>query len=110
MEEVKTLRLFQEMRLHPWLPDHKLKIEARLAAMKVEDEKAYSKYRLAYDAKEKKYMESMKEVSETSETSEEKVDYDAMKKEDLVKIAKEKGIETKNLKKSELIDLISSQS
>lgn len=44
-------RLFEEMRLHPWKPDNKLKIDAHIAMLSVTEPKLAQEYREKYDMK-----------------------------------------------------------
>lgn len=48
MSNENFLRLFTEMRLSPWLPEHDKYIRSRLAALEVEDPKGADTYRLKY--------------------------------------------------------------
>ena len=44
-------RLFEEMRLHPWKPDNKLKIDAHIAMLSVTDPKQAEEYKEKYAMK-----------------------------------------------------------
>ena len=45
---VNILRLFTEGRLHPQVPEHRVHIEAQLAAMKVSSPNDYERYKKMY--------------------------------------------------------------
>jgi hypothetical protein len=120
MEENDNLKLFMQFRKFPWIPEHKVYIEARLAAMKVEDPDSYDEFRAKYDQMAAEYeaenpeVEAEEAVQEVQaeekvedEGSEESVDYSSMKKGELVELAAEKGIDTKGLKKAEIISALS---
>lgn len=48
MSHQNFLRLFNEMRLSPWLPEHERYIQARIAALEVEDPTDADNKRLGY--------------------------------------------------------------
>lgn len=56
MYSFNTLRLFESLRLHPWLPDHKRLIDAHLGFLRVEDEKKAKKIEAEYLRKMEQYL------------------------------------------------------
>lgn len=54
--DTNDLRLFEEMRLHPWRPDNKVKIDAFIAMLTVTDPKLAAEMRAKYDQKLKAHL------------------------------------------------------
>lgn len=73
MSDTNDLRLFQELRLHPWKSGDKLKIDAQLAMLSVTDPQLASHMTEKYAAKLEAYLakQEPKSVTITAELSEE---------------------------------------
>ena len=64
MADTNDLRLFEELRLHPSVPEHDLKIRAFLAALAVTDPSRGQMFKEKYDEKMRKYLEENPPVVE----------------------------------------------
>ena len=52
-------RVFDQLRMHPWVPEHKSFIDAELAKLSVADPKKHEFLKDAYDEKMKAYEKSL---------------------------------------------------
>ena len=55
-------KMFNDKRLHPWIPEHEIFIKGELAKLAVTEPKDAASYKAFYDEKMKKYLESQKSV------------------------------------------------
>lgn len=58
------VRLFEEMRLHPWIPEHKLFIDGQIAVLGVTDAARGKSFKKAYDEKMATYEAQQKAAEE----------------------------------------------
>lgn len=65
------LKLFQTMRLHPWIPEHKIWIEQEIAKLAVVDKTAADTFRADYDKKLAEYKTLNPDPQEQVEVKEE---------------------------------------
>jgi len=61
------LRIFKEIRMHPWIPEHKVFIDSEIAKLAVTDKKESEWLREVYDKKMAKYQEELKQEETKAE-------------------------------------------
>lgn len=61
------LRIMRELRMHPWIPEHKHFIDAELAKMEYTDKSEADQLRIDYDKKMKAYLDSQKKEEKLEE-------------------------------------------
>lgn len=63
----QELRLFNELRLHPWVPENKVKIDAWLARLAIEDPSHYERMNRQYAEKMLAHLEAQEAIVEVIE-------------------------------------------